>query len=211
MLLRRSMLQKSALASLVMLSLTACNSSSSTSVKNDDITQYREKEEEDMVKRGSYLVTAAGCNDCHSPKKLTPMGPEVDSTKILSGHPEGMPMIPFDADALKPGHWIQMGPDLTAYVGPWGVSYAANLTPDSTTGIGAWTEDAFIKTIRTGKHLGLEGGRPILPPMPWPEFAKLKDDDLKAIYAYLRSLPPVHNKVPAPLSPPDAAKLAKKM
>ena len=53
---------------------------------------------------------------------------------------------------------------VTAWAGPWGVSYAANLTPDKRTGIGAWTADQFIKTMRTGKHLGV--GRPVLPPMP---------------------------------------------
>jgi hypothetical protein len=98
-----------------------------------------------------------------------------------------------------------MAPDITAFVGPWGVSYAANLTPDSATGIGAWTEAQFISTMRTGKHLG--NGRPILPPMPWDEIRKKTDDDLKAMFAYLKSLPAVNNRVPGPVTPPDAMKM----
>ena len=160
-----------------------------------------------MVEWGNYLVTMGGCNDCHSPKKLTPQGPMIDSSKMLSGHPASLALLPFDKNALTPNHWIQMSPDLTAYVGPWGISYAANLTPDSTTGIGAWTEDVFIKTLRTGKHLGQEKGREILPPMPWPEIAQMTDDDLRAIYQYLHSLPPIHNQVPAPVAPDQAMKV----
>ncbi|HZQ59913.1 MAG TPA: diheme cytochrome c-553, partial [Casimicrobiaceae bacterium] len=89
-------------------------------------------------------------------------------------------------------------PDLTAWAGPWGVSYAANLTPDKT-GIAGWTVDQFIQAMRTGKHLGV--GRPILPPMPWQQIGKLTDRDLRAIYAYLKSLKPIDNQVPAPTPP----------
>jgi hypothetical protein len=90
---------------------------------------------------------------------------------------------------------------VTTFVGPWGISYAANLTPDSATGIGAWTEGQFLQTLRTGKHLGMENGRPILPPMPWEGLAKLSDQDLKSIFAYLQTLPPINNRVPGPVSP----------
>ena len=88
----------------------------------------------------------------------------------------------------------------TAWSGPWGVSFAANLTPDPETGI--WremTEEQFIQALRTGRHLGQ--GRPILPPMPWPLYGKKTDEDLKAIYAYLQTIPPIRNKVPDPLPP----------
>ena len=158
---------------------------------------------------GHYLVIVGGCNDCHSPKKLTPQGPVVDSERLLSGHPATVPLPSLHVDALTPGHWMLMGPDLTAYAGPWGISYAANLTPDSSTGIGVWTEDVFVKAIRTGKHLGVDNGRSILPPMPWEEIAQWKDNDLRAVYRYLRSLPPIRNQVPAPVSPQDAAKYTK--
>jgi hypothetical protein len=87
----------------------------------------------------------------------------------------------------------------TAFSGPWGVSFTANLTPDKETGLGTWTEDIFIQTIRTGRHLGR--GRPILPPMPAPVYANLTDEDLGSVFAYLQSLPPRKNQVPTPLPP----------
>jgi hypothetical protein len=84
-------------------------------------------------------------------------------------------------------------------VGPWGVSFSRNLTPDQSTGIGSWTEEMFIKTIRDGKHQG--EGRALLPPMPWQMYAQMTDDDLKAIFAFLRSLPAIANAVPDPIPP----------
>ncbi|HXQ23453.1 MAG TPA: hypothetical protein VN812_17380 [Candidatus Acidoferrales bacterium] len=67
--------------------------------------------------------------------------------------------------------------------------------------MGDWTEQAFIRALRTGKHQGQPTGRDILPPMPWPDFKNATDADLKAIWAYLRSIPPIKNQVPFPLSP----------
>ncbi|HWK11547.1 MAG TPA: hypothetical protein VNR64_15925 [Vicinamibacterales bacterium] len=156
------------------------------------------------VERGKYLVTIGGCNDCHTPKTLGPNGPVPDTSKLLSGHPESMKMPP--APQLPPqGPWaITISPDLTAWSGPWGVSFPANLTPDRNTGLGIWTEDMFIKAIRTGKHMGTS--RDILPPMPWQQYSQMTDDDLKAIFAYLRSIPPVVNHVPDPIPPAAAAK-----
>ena len=139
---------------------------------------------------------------------MTNMGPVVDSTKLLSGHPANEPLPPIDVKATQPGNWVNFAPDLTAFVGPWGISYAANLTPDSSTGIGAWTEDQFINTLRNGKHLG--NGRPILPPMPWDVFGKKTDEDLKAVFAFLKSLPAISNKVPPPVAPPDVMKMVSK-
>lgn len=156
---------------------------------------------EELVKRGNFLVTIGGCNDCHSPKKMTPQGPIVDTSIMLSGHPAKEPLPPVVSSSLKPGNWILMGPDLTAFVGPWGISYPANITSDSATGIGAWKEEQFIQAMRTGKHMGLENGRPILPPMPWQVIGHLPDEDLKSIYSYLQSLPSVSNRVPGPVSP----------
>jgi hypothetical protein len=79
------------------------------------------------------------------------------------------------------------------------VSFTANLTPDKETGLGTWTEENFIQTIRTGRHLGR--GRPILPPMPAPVYANFTDEDLGSIFAYLQSLPPRKNQVPTPWPP----------
>jgi hypothetical protein len=197
-------------SALIGLLLIACNPNSSTSQKPTANQPDRGKDTAYSISHGRYLVTIAGCNDCHSPKKFTPQGPVVDSARLLSGHPAGLPLAPFDIALLAPGHWMLMAPDLTTYVGPWGISYATNLTPDNATGMGGWTEDVFIKTMRTGKHLGLDNGRPILPPMPWDEIAKWNDQDLRSVYRYLHSLPPIRNHVPEPLSPQEAVKLATK-
>jgi hypothetical protein len=155
------------------------------------------------VDRGKYLVNGIGCNDCHTPLKMGPNGPEPDMSRMLSGHPEQYRIT--EAPAAPAGQW-QNGfvgaATSTAFSGPWGVSFAANLTPDQNTGLGIWTEDMFVKALRTGKHFGVS--RPILPPMPWQHFAKLTDDDLKAIWAYLRSVPAITNHVPDPI-PPMAA------
>jgi len=146
---------------------------------------------EDRVARGKYLVTIGGCNDCHTPLKLGPNGPEPDMTRMLSGHPQNLPM----PDVRVPEPWGWAGAvTSTAFSGPWGVSYAFNLTPDENTGIGIWTEDIFIKTIRTGRHWGV--ARPILPPMPWVNYREMTDEDLRSVYAYLRTIPAVRNKVP---------------
>lgn len=158
----------------------------------------------DTLERGRYLVTIGTCNDCHTPFKMGPNGPEPDMSRMLSGHPQELQMPPVPP-AQGPWNWMGAATN-TAFAGPWGVSYAPNLTPDENTGIGVWTEEIFIKTLRTGRHWGQ--ARPILPPMPWQNYAQMTDDDLKAIYAYLRSVPPVVNSVPdsVPASPPEEAR-----
>ena len=155
---------------------------------------------------GHHLVPVGGCNDCHTPKKMGPHGPEFDSTLMLSGHPAGMPKIDVDRKAMeKKGLVVTM--DLTEWVGPWGVSYAANLTPDPT-GTGNWTIENFMLALREGKAKGLAASRTLLPPMPWNEVTKhYKDDEIKAIFAYLRTVKPVSNNVPAPLPPASAGKM----
>jgi len=150
----------------------------------------------DPVARGKYLVSFGGCNDCHTPFKVTDKGPVPDMARILSGHPRDTKLPSPD---LKPGPWFVATAGMTAWAGPWGITYAANLTPDTNTGLGIWTEDMFLKAMRTGKHMG--DGRQILPPMPWQNLAALNDDDLKAIYAYLRTIPAISNEVPTPVSP----------
>jgi len=117
---------------------------------------------------------------------------------MLSGHPQNVTMP--EAPALPAGPWAWTGAGtMTAFAGPWGVSFSANLTPDMATGIGSWTEEVFIQTLRTGKHLGT--GRQILPPMPWNWVGKMTDEDLKAVYAYLKSISPIANEVPQPIPP----------
>lgn len=152
------------------------------------------------VERGKYLVTMIGCNDCHTPLKMGPRGPEPDMSRFLSGHPEQMGALP---PAPLRGPWLWAGAATnTAFSGPWGISYAANLTPDPNSGLGIWTEEMFVKALRTGRHMGVS--REILPPMPWQSFRNATDEDLKSIYAYLRTITPVVNHVPD-VQPPAQA------
>jgi hypothetical protein len=147
---------------------------------------------ESAVERGRYLVSAIGCHDCHTPWTVGEHGPEPDMSRMLSGHP--MDQVVDPAPALG-GTWQWAGAgSMTAFVGPWGTSYAANLTPDELTGLGIWTEDMFVRAIRLGKHWGQS--RPIMPPMPWKVYRNLSDEDLHAVWAYLRSIPPIENRVP---------------
>jgi len=151
------------------------------------------------VERGAYLVTMMGCNDCHTPWKMGPQGPEPDMTRALTGHPQDLVLPPPPPAA---GPWIWHGAATnTAFAGPWGVSFTANLTPDKETGLGNWTEEMFIATMRTARHQGK--GRPILPPMPVKMIGKANDEDLKSIFSYLQSLAPFKNQVPAPIDPPE--------
>jgi mono/diheme cytochrome c family protein len=154
---------------------------------------------ESQVDRGHRLVIGGGCHDCHTPKKIGPNGPEADMTRMLSGHPESDKVTaPYKQKAGE--KWtIHINDHLTAWSGAWGVSFAANLTPDMNTGLGIWTEDMFVQALKQGKHMGKS--RPILPPMPWNWYGQLPDDDLKAMFAYLKSLPAVSNRVPIPLGP----------
>jgi mono/diheme cytochrome c family protein len=153
------------------------------------------------AQRGKYLTIIGGCNDCHTPKNFSEKGMEPDMTRELSGHPADSKLPDLPAGLLGPGKWGTMTTDLTAWYGPWGVSFTKNLTPDLETGLGSWTEEMFIKALRTGKHMGAPEGREILPPMPWQMYAQMTDEDLKAVWAYLRTLKPIKNAVPEPIPP----------
>jgi mono/diheme cytochrome c family protein len=154
------------------------------------------------VERGKQLVFAGACHDCHTPFKLGPNGPEPDFSRELSGHPAELVMPP--PPTLPEGPWIAMiSATNTAWAGPWGVSFTRNLTPDRETGLGAWTKQQFIDTIRNGRHMGV--GRPLLPPMPAAMYAHMNDEDLGAIFAYLQSIPAIKNAVPEPIAPKVAS------
>ncbi len=135
---------------------------------------------------------------------MTPQGPVPDTTRLLSGHPAGEKLAAFPGAVLGPDKWAAVtSSSFTAWAGPWGVSFAANLTPDET-GLRAWTDSLFIATMRSGKHMG--SGRAILPPMPWFDLAAMTDDDLRAMFAFLRTLKPVSNQVPMPVPPAGGAR-----
>ena len=169
--------------------LSSCSGpkADNTSGTNTDSTAMR-------VERGRYLVSVGGCNDCHSPKKMTDQGPIPDPALLLSGHPAGIPLAGADTATAK--NWILFFPMGTASKGPWGTTYAANLTPDPT-GIGNWSEQQFFNAMRKGWYKGMEGTRPIMPLMPWQNYKDMSDEDLRSIFAYLKTIPPVKNAVPA--------------
>ena len=155
----------------------------------------------EVVARGEYLVRTGLCHDCHTPHTIGPRGPEPDMTRALSGHPSDM--VITEPPVLK-GPWLFAGAGTnTAWGGPWGVSFTANLTPDTETGLGNWTEEMFVRALKTGRHEG--HGRPILPPMPYQYIGTLSDGDLRSMFAYLRSIPAVRNRVPQPVDPPEEA------
>lgn len=169
--------------------LLACNEEEKQDTTNPALTQKQ------LLQRGEYLVNSIGCDDCHTPKVMGPNGPDIDLERRFSGHPADAPLGKVDTSMLK--DWVFFSPGLTAAAGPWGVSYAANITSDET-GIGLWTEAQFLKSIREGKLKGMDNTRPLLPPMPWFVYKNLSDEDLRAIYTFLQSTKPVKNVVPTP-------------
>jgi mono/diheme cytochrome c family protein len=155
------------------------------------------RDSDEMIARGAHLVLTSGCNDCHTPLKMGANGPEPDLSRMLSGHPEAMKLPPAPTTTMP---WIVAATATnTAWAGPWGVSFTANLTPDKDTGLGSWTREEFVQTIRTGRHHGR--GRAVLPPMPIPAYRNFSDQELNAIFAFLATIPAVKNRVPDPLPP----------
>jgi hypothetical protein len=189
--MRKFIIVLSLVAPIAMVAWVASHNSVSKSEK-----KQRTLSRAELIKRGEYLVSTIGCDDCHSPKTMGPMGPEIIPELRLSGYPSGRPLQKPDSHVVKQG-WILFGQDLTSAVGPWGVSFAANITSDPT-GIGNWKEEQFIKALREGKWKGLDNSRPLLPPMPWFVYKNMTDDDLKSIFAFLKSTRPVENLVPVP-------------
>ena len=189
--MRKTILSLAAISAITAAVFIACSDSSATEKKKSIAMTNTEK-----IQRGAYLVNAMGCDDCHSPKKVTATGFEIIPELRLSGYSAETATLKPATDAVKQG-WVLFGTEFTTAVGPWGQSFAANLTSDGT-GIGNWKEEQFIKAIREGKYKGLDNTRPLLPPMPWFVYKNLNDDDLKSIFAFLKSTKPVKNVVPAP-------------
>jgi len=159
-----------------------------------------EPSQEELVAMGAQLVKKMGCHDCHSPKIMTKNGPMLDPERILSGFPQEEVLAEVNPELMKDGSWILMNQGLTAFVGPWGTSYTANLTSDAT-GVGNWTEEAFKIAITEGWYKGIRDGRKLLPPMPWQNLTDLTDEEIHAMYTYLQSTTPVNNVVPPPVPP----------
>jgi Cytochrome c len=186
----------SCIISVASLVIIACNDAKQEPAKE---TKQNFGGYETAAKWGEHLVLIAGCHDCHTPKKMTPQGPDIDFDLALAGHIAGSPEPQVNRKELQ-DKGLFLSNDLTTWVGPWGVSYTANLTSDST-GIGTWKEEQFLKAIKEGKSKGLDGTRMLLPPMPWQMIKNMTDDELKAIFAYLKTTKPIKNIVPQPLPP----------
>lgn len=156
---------------------------------------------EPQIARGEYLVRFGACDDCHTPWNYDPAagGPVPDMQRRLSGHPR---LAPDPYSAIDARDAAVIGPSLTSFRMPFGVTYALNLTPDVDTGIGSWSEEMFVKIFREAKHMG-GNGRTVLPPMPWAAMATLDGEDLVSIFAYLRSITPIRNAVPSAKVPPE--------
>ena len=189
--MRTSIFILSAMAVMIAIAAMACNSSSSDTKK-----QTVTLDSAALVKRGDYLVNAMGCDDCHSPKRMGAHGPEIIPELRFSGFRRDGQLPQVDTSVVSKG-WTLFSPDFTSAVGVWGASFAGNITSDAT-GIGNWPEENFIRALRKGKLKGLENGRDLLPPMPWFVYRNLTDEDLKSIFAYLKTTKPVENVVPGP-------------
>ena len=151
----------------------------------------------DMVQRGKYLVDTVGaCGHCHTPRA----GAEYNMDMYLAGHPANAPYPRYNFSMMQQGIFVLTSPQMSAFSGPFGTSFASNLTSDKETGLGEWTEKMFIDAMRTGYHQGDMSNRKIFPPMPTKHYAQMNDEDLKAIWAYLRTIKPVKNEVSPPLN-----------
>lgn len=192
-----------AISAATILFLTRCTDEkkSDTGEIKPSVAQYGAYDSQ--VKWGEHLVKVGGCNDCHTPKKMGANGPENDMSLMLSGHPAQMPPTDFDVKEAAKKNLI-VTQTFTSWTGPWGTTYAANLTSDST-GIGNWKEEQFLKCLKEKKWMGLDNTRPLMPPMSIMPATEMSDDELKAIFAYLKTTPAVKNVAPeAALLPPPA-------
>lgn len=196
------------LLGLVIILLSQCVQKRATELQSEASETQKETSYggfESQIEWGEHLVIIGLCNDCHTPKKMSPAGLVLDTALWLSGHQAEMPEIDFDRNVLGDKNLIIRSALTREWIGPWGVSYAANLTPDET-GIGNWTEEQFFKALREGKYKGLAGSRTLLPPMPWEMYKHMTDDEIRAIFAYLRSIKPISNLVPPSIPAPNFLK-----
>jgi mono/diheme cytochrome c family protein len=137
------------------------------------VTVQSSKAADAEIDRGKYLVSLAGCNDCHTPGYF--FG-KPDMARFLGGSEVG-----FEIPGL-------------------GVFHGPNLTPDQDTGLGTWSAEQIVAAITKGQR---PDGRQLAPIMPWHAFANLTGEDARAIVAFLKSLQPVKNKVPGPFGPAE--------
>ncbi|HMO61460.1 MAG TPA: c-type cytochrome [Ferruginibacter sp.] len=190
--MKKQILFITVMAAAVAVVMFACNTKAGNKKGETDFTN------KELIERGAYLVNIAVCDDCHTPKKMGPNGPELDMERRFSGYRQGVPFPKVDTNLIKEG-WTLANPELTGWAGPWGASFTANITSDET-GIGNWTFDQFKKAFQQGKWKGMDNGRPLMPPMPWQQYSNMTEDDVKAVFAFLKSTKPVKNVEP-PIKP----------
>jgi len=156
------------------------------------------------IERGKRLVELGGCSHCHTPKLKTALGYKPDKDKYLSGYPEDEPLpdLPYAEIISGEAENNFYTTDATIWVGRWGVSFAPNLTPDPETGLGNWKEEDFLQIFRGNKHFS-EGSQ-VTSPMPVNVYSQLSYFELKSIFIYLQTIPPVRNEVPARITPENA-------
>ncbi|MEL6986724.1 MAG: diheme cytochrome c-553 [Bacteroidota bacterium] len=123
------------------------NCTSDSKSNENDKTIVKTETKQDLITRGAYLSSITGCDHCHTPKIMTDKGPVPDMDRWMMGHPENEAIPTINKSEIAPGKWTLFLPSLTAAVGPWGVSYAANITPDDT-GIGTWTYEQFKSQLQ---------------------------------------------------------------
>jgi mono/diheme cytochrome c family protein len=188
--MKKQLFCMAAIAAAVSITFYACNTKAgNTEEKKAGLTKA------ELVERGGYLVMVAGCDDCHTPKKMGPNGPELDMERRLSGYRQEMPFPKVDTNLIKQG-WALVNPELTGWAGMWGASFTANITSDET-GIGNWSLEQFKKAFQQGKWKGMDNSRPLMPPMPWQNYTNMKEEDVVAIFEFLKSTKPVKNVEPA--------------
>jgi len=191
--MNRKNLMVSAVVSIIVYCLHSCSPEETKHPATTDTLAVKDS----LIKRGGYLVSIVGCDECHSPKIMTATGLEIDSARRFSGYPSAEPVRRPHVTGAHLGQFVANS-DLTMFQAPFGVSFAANITSDAT-GIGDWSEARFRNAFVNGQHLGLDKERHIVPPMS--QFTKMKDADVKAIFMYLKSTKPVKNIVPAWIPP----------
>jgi cytochrome c553 len=155
------------------------------------------------------VVTALAALSCTTQQGETQAQPAAMTAEAKVARGRYLTVIMGCNDCHTPGTFYGT-PDTTrtlsgtelGWEGPWGTTYPRNLTPDMETGIGTWSEQDIVTALRQGHR---PDNSPILPPMPWPMYTILTDDDASSIANYLKSIPPVKHKAPDRLPPGKGA------
>lgn len=194
------------LTALVLLSILSACGSKVEPAPPKKASHHEEQEEiyrKYNIERGKRLVERGQCSQCHTPKIKTTLGYKPDKDRFLSGYDQDqeLPDLPYAKIMAGETEKMFYTTDATVWVGRWGVSFAANLTPEPETGIGNWKEEDFIDIFRGNRHFA--EGAEVISPMPVNVYSRLGFFELRSIFIYLQTLPPVVNSVPVRIPPED--------